>query len=85
VATLLAPRVHGLRATIRWRGNGSAARYDVQVRRGGSAWRTVRSSGVATTLVLRGRRGERAAVRVRAIDATGFVGLWSPQQGVVFR
>jgi hypothetical protein len=85
VATLLAPRVHGLRATIRWRGNGSAARYDVQVRRGGSAWRTVRSSGIATTLVLRGRRGERAAVRVRAIDATGFVGLWSPQQGVVFR
>ncbi|MFY9579286.1 MAG: glycosyl hydrolase [Gaiellaceae bacterium] len=84
VATLLSPSVRGIRATIRWRGNASAVRYDVQLRRGTSAWGTVRSGTSARTLSVRGRRGEHVAVRVRAIDSTGFVGLWSPPRAVVF-
>jgi len=84
VATLLTPRVRGTRATIRWRGNASAVRYDVQLRRGDAAWGTVRSGIAARTLSVRGRRGEHVAARVRAIDSTGFVGLWSSSRAVVF-
>ena len=83
-ATQLTPRVRGTRATFRWRGNASAARFDVQLRSGRAAWGIVRSSTAARTLNVRGRRGEHVAVRVRAIDSTGFVGLWSAPRAVVF-
>ena len=84
-ATVLAPLVRGTRATVRWRGNATAARYDVQLRRGGSPWQLVRTGLSSRSLIVRGRRGSRFTVRVRAVDATGFVGLWSQPRAIVFR
>ena len=79
------PDVRGRRATVRWSGNSSAERYDVQVRRDDAPWQAVRSGTPGTSLIVRGRRGERVVVRVRAIDATGFAGLWSVGRQIVFR
>jgi hypothetical protein len=82
LATLLAPRVSGRVATIRWRGNETAVSFDVGVRRTG--WRTVARSLHATSLRLRGSPGLRILARVRARNADGAAGPWSAAQAIRF-
>lgn len=73
----LSVRVRGGVAIVRWRGNAEARSYDLAVRRGGDAWRTVALGLRSTSYRLRGRSGRAAWVRVRARDASGSTGAWS--------
>jgi len=69
--------VRGRNAVIRWRGNATATSYDVGLRRIPGAWRIVRSRYTPNTYALRGKTGERYAIRVRAYDRSGNSGQWS--------
>jgi len=64
-------------ATIRWRGNTTAATYDLASRLPSGPWKTIRSRSTATTYALHGRAGQRLQVRVRARDTDGTPGPWS--------
>jgi hypothetical protein len=76
-AVLLAPTVKEHRARLRWRGNTYARAYEVAVRRGGGAWRTVASRARGTSMLVDGLTGIRMEARVRALDASGLAGPWS--------
>ncbi len=69
--------VRGTTALIRWRGSANATTYDVGLRRIAGVWKTVRSQFQGTAYTVRGKRGVRYAVRVRARDHAGSAGPWS--------
>jgi hypothetical protein len=70
--------------TLRWRGNAFARTYDVAVRPAGGAWRILAARLVATSYRLRGARGARMQVRVRARDDADLPGVWSPPRAFRF-
>ena len=80
-------------ARVRWSGTdprlatGTAGigTYDVQRRREGGSWVTVRSRVTGSSATLSGRRGVRYQFRVRARDRAGNVGEWSPTRSVTVR
>ncbi len=80
-------------ARVRWQGSdprlvtltAGLASYDVQRRRAGGTWRTVRSRVTGTTATIGGRRGVRYQFRVRARDRAGNVGRWSAARSVTIR
>jgi hypothetical protein len=76
--------VHGRTATVEWSGNLAADSYDVAVRRGTAAWRTVASRLVASSYSLRGKPRERVRVRVRPRDVDGNLGQWLQTRTIVF-
>lgn len=84
-ARMLAPVLKRGAATIRWTGNLAADTYDLAVIRHGTGWSTVRSSVAATSYRLKGKRGERMRVRVRAWNVDGTAGPWSAERRLRFR
>lgn len=77
LATLLAPRVRGHEAVLRWTGNDAARSFDVSVRRGGGTWKTVASRLTAASFRVAAVAGTRLQARVRARDEDGTPGRWS--------
>ena len=77
VAKVTSISVRGTAAVIRWRGSANATTYDVGLRRVVGVWKTVRSQFQGTACTVRGKRGARYAVRVRARDHAGSAGPWS--------
>jgi uncharacterized protein YkwD len=59
--------------------------FDVQRRRSGGSWATVRSRVTGTAASITGTRGVRYQFRVRARDRAGNVGEWSPTRSVTVR
>ncbi len=84
LATMRRPVVQGRVARLRWSGNAAARTYDVQVRRG-TKWRLLVASAAARSATVRGARGERLRVRVRARNVLGTAGPWSASRLAVFR
>jgi hypothetical protein len=84
-AALLPMQRVGQIATIRWRGNLAADSFDVQLRRRQGIWRETVTLGTATSRRLRGSRGERVSIRVRAHDVQGTPGPWSAPRTLRFR
>jgi hypothetical protein len=75
--TRLTVAVKGLKAVVRWRGNSEASFYDVGLRRPPAGWATVVQSSERTSYTIRGKKGQRYEVRVRALDAMSVAGPWS--------
>ena len=69
--------VRGARAVVHWRGNSVARSYDVALRRLPGAWRTVASRYRRTSYPIRGKKGQRYKVEVRARNAALGHGSWS--------
>lgn len=80
-------------ARVRWHGSdprlvtGTAgvASFDVQRRRAGGTWGTVRTRATGTGATIDGRKGVRYQFRVRARDRAGNVGAWSVPRSVTIR
>jgi hypothetical protein len=81
------------RARLRWAGsdrrlvtlNAGIASYDIQRRRVGGAWTTVRSRVTDPAASITGTRGVRYQFRVRARDRAGNIGEWSSVRSVTIR
>jgi Glycosyl hydrolase family 26 len=84
-ATLVSVTVRGLRATVRWRGNGSASTFDLGLRRAHGQWRTLVTRYPHQSYTVRGTQGTRYAVRVRGRNASGVPGPWSAARSFKFR
>jgi uncharacterized protein YkwD len=80
-------------ARVRWEGadrrlatlTSGLASFDVQRRRAGGTWVTVRSRATGSAATLSGRKGVRYQFRVRSRDRAGNVGGWSPPRSVTIR
>lgn len=80
-------------ALVRWHGSdarlatGTAgvASFDVQRRRVGGSWATIRTRATGTGTSVSGKRGVRYQFRVRARDRAGNVGDWSSPRSVTVR
>jgi uncharacterized protein YkwD len=80
-------------ARVRWSGadpwlvtlTAGIASYDVQRRRRGGSWTTIRSRVTGRGLTTQGRRAVRYEFRVRARDRAGNLGDWSAIAGVTIR
>src|SRR5207248_2132066 len=84
---LLGPLVRKRTATLSWSGNLAADSFDLAVARGQGVpkWRTIGTRLRASSFQLRGAKGERVRVRVRARNVDGDPGQWSPARTLVFR
>jgi hypothetical protein len=67
----------GRTVVVRWRGNSTAASFDVGLRQGPAAWSIVRHRFTGRSYTVRGKSGKRYAVRVRAYPRDGAAGPWS--------
>ena len=76
--------VQGRTATVSWTGNLAADSYDVAVWRGKAKWKTIATRLSASSYRLRGSKGERLRVRVRARNVDGSPGAWTPALTLVF-
>jgi hypothetical protein len=80
-------------ARVRWHGSdrllvtltAGLDSYDIQRRRVGGTWTTIRSRVRSTALTTRGTKGARYQFRVRARDEVGNVGAWSQVRTVTIR
>lgn len=80
-------------ARVRWEGSdprlvtltAGLASFDLQRRRAGGTWRTVRSRVTGTSATVGGVKGVRYQFRVRARDRAGNVGRWSAARSVTIR
>ena len=89
----LASPVGSGRARVQWSGadrrlvtlTAGVASYDIERRRAGGSWTTVRSRVTGTGASVTGTRGVRYQFRVRARDRAGNVGEWSPTRSVTVR
>jgi uncharacterized protein YkwD len=86
-ATILSATRDGRTIRWTWRGRDVALQthtaglkdFDVRYRKGSGTWRTIRSGTTSTDLTLRDRaRGSWYSISVRARDARGNVGAWTP-------
>jgi uncharacterized protein YkwD len=81
------------RARLHWSGSdrklvtltAGVRSYDVQRRRDGGSWVTIRSRVTDTAASITGRRGVRYQFRVRARDRAGNIGEWSSVRSVTIR
>jgi hypothetical protein len=81
------------RARLHWSGSdrklvtltAGVRSYDVQRRREGGSWVTVRSRITDTSASITGTRGVRYQFRVRARDRAGNIGAWSSIRNVTIR
>jgi hypothetical protein len=81
------------RARLQWSGadrrlvtlTAGIGTYDVQRRRSGGSWATVRRGVTVTAGSVSGKRGARYQFRVRARDRAGNVGTWSDARSVTIR
>lgn len=69
--------VRGARAVVHWRGNSVARSYDVALRRLPGPWRTIARAYRHTSYTVRGKKGQRYKVEVRARNAAFGYGSWS--------
>ncbi len=85
-AASVALRRSGTTLTFTWRGSDPRLQthtaglrsFDVQLRRDGGAWRTVRDDTTATTAILRDRRhGHWFSLRIQAADRRGTLSPWT--------
>ena len=83
-ATLISVTVQRLRATVRWRGNGSATTFDLGLRQGRGKWKPVVTHYPNRSYTVRGTHGTRYAVRVRGRNTSGEPGPWSAAQRFKF-
>jgi len=80
-------------ARVRWQGTdprlvtltAGLAAVDLERRRIGGTWQTVRSRVTGTRATVGGRKGVRYQFRVRARDRAGNVGRWSAARSVTIR
>ncbi len=80
-------------ARVRWHGadrllatgTSGIASFDVQRRRSGGGWATVRTRVTGSAATIGGTRGVRYQFRVRARDRAGNVGDWSSTRSVTIR
>lgn len=71
-------------ATVRWRANLAADRYDVAVRRGARAWRLAAQRLTRTAYTLNGKAGDRVWVKVLARDVFGGTSPWTSPIAIRF-
>jgi hypothetical protein len=76
--------VRGRLATLSWSGNLAADSYDVSVKRGSRAWRTVAARIAAMSYRVPRKARERLLLRVRARNVDGDAGPWTTARKVVF-
>ena len=70
-------------ATVSWKGNLAADRFDVAIKRRGP-WRIVFPRTLRVSFRLRGSPGEHVRVRIRPYSVDGVAGPWAPARVIRF-